>query len=210
MNNKEKIVEILKRLKKEYPDPETALNFSDPFQLLVATVLSAQTTDILVNKVTEPLFKKYRTVRDYAVVSAETLQKDISSVNFYKTKAKNIQAAANMIVEKFHTNVPKTMDELITLPGVARKTANIILSNAYGIDEGIAVDTHVKRLSNLLGLTKNSDPVKIERDLMAITPKKEWGILSHLLILHGRKICQAKKPKHTECVLNSLCPSRNL
>lgn len=210
MTVKEKTAEIIKRLKKEYPRPRTALNFSGPFELLVATVLSAQTTDILVNRVTEHLFKKYRTVKDYADVPLETLQKYVNSVNFYKTKAKNIQYAAKMIVEKFHSEVPKTMEELVTLPGVARKTANIILSGAFGINEGIAVDTHVRRLAQRLGLTKNEDPVKIERDLMALTPKEEWGNLSHLLIFHGRKVCQAKKPMHSECVLYNSCPSRNI
>jgi len=210
MNTQDKLLEILMRLNKAYPKPKTALNFSDPFQLLVATVLSAQTTDVLVNKVTENLFRKYRTVKDYADASLETLQKDTGSINFYKTKAKNIQAGAKIIVTQFNSQVPKTMNELTSLPGVARKTANIILSNAFGIHEGIAVDTHVKRLSYRLGLTKNADPVKIEKDLMAITPKKEWGNISHLLIFHGRKICQARKPDHQECVLNNLCPSRNI
>jgi len=210
MNTQDKLLEILKRLNKAYPKPETALNFSDPFQLLVATILSAQTTDVLVNKVTENLFKKYRTVKDYADASLETLQKDTGSVNFYKTKAKNIQVGAKIIVAQFNSQVPKTMNELTSLPGVARKTANIILSNAFGIHEGIAVDTHVKRLSYRLGLTKNADPVKIEKDLMAITPKKEWGNISHLLIFHGRKICQARKPDHQECVLSNICPSRNI
>ena len=210
MTVKEKIAEVLKRLNKEYPDPKTALNFSGPFQLLSATILSAQTTDVLVNKVTDKLFKKYRSIKDFAEAPLEELQQDVSSVNFYKTKAKNIQASAKIILESFHGKVPKTMDELVTLPGVARKTANIVLSNAYGIDEGIAVDTHVRRLTNLLGLTKNEDPVKIEQDLMAITPKEDWGNISHLLIFHGRKICQAKKPKHNECVLYDICPSRNL
>jgi endonuclease-3 len=210
MTAREKTVGIIKKLKKEYLRPRTALNFSNPFELLVATVLSAQTTDMLVNKVTENLFRKYKTVKDYARVQLETLQKDVNSVNFYKTKAKNIQAAAKMIVEKFHSEVPRTMDELITLPGVARKTANIILSGAFGINEGIAVDTHVRRLSQRLGLSKNDDPVKIEKDLMAITPKEEWGNLSHLLIFHGRKVCQAKKPLHSECVLYNICPSRNI
>jgi endonuclease III len=209
MTGREKISEILKRLKKEYPDAKTALNFSDPFQLLAATILSAQATDVLVNKITVPLFKKYKTVRDYAEAQLEALQQDVKSINFYKTKAKNIQAAAQLIEEKFHGKVPDTMDALVTLPGVARKTANIVLTSAYGINEGIAVDTHVKRLSNLLGLTKNQDPVKIEQDLIAITPKKEWGNISHLLISHGRKICQAKKMKHDECVLFDICPSRN-
>ena len=210
MTNKEKLSEILKRLKKAYPHAQTALHFSDPFQLLAATILSAQATDVLVNKVTENLFKKYRTVKDYANAPLEALQKDVSSINFYKTKAKNIQASATMIIEKFSAKVPKTMEELISLPGVARKTANIVLTNAYGINEGIAVDTHVKRLAYRLGLTKNEDPVKIEQDLMALTPKEEWGNISHLLIFHGRNICQAKKPKHSECVLYNICPSRDI
>lgn len=210
MNPEEKIAEILKRLKKEYPAPKTALSFRTPFELLVATILSAQATDVLVNKVTEKLFKKYKKLDDYANTPLETFQKDISSINFYRNKAKNIQAAAKIVIEKFKGHLPRNMEELITLPGVARKTANIILSNAYGINEGIAVDTHVKRLSQRLGLTKNNDPVKIENDLMLFTPKKEWGNLSHLLIFHGRKICQAKKPNHKECVLYDLCPSQNI
>jgi endonuclease-3 len=210
MNIQEKVKEIIRILKKEYPDLRTVLNFNNPFELLVSTILSAQTTDVHVNKLTDTLFKKYRSIKDYANVSIETLQKDVSSVNFYKTKARNIHECAKIIVEKFNSKVPKTMDELISLPGVARKTANIILSNAYGINEGIAVDTHVKRVSYRLGLTKNEDPVKIEKDLMAITPKEEWGNISHLLIFHGRKICQAKKPIHKECVLYNICPSRNI
>jgi endonuclease-3 len=210
MDIKEKVWEIITRLKKEYPKARTVLNFRNPFELLVATILSAQTTDVHVNKVTANLFDKYKSLKDYAGVSIGTLQKDMSSINFYKTKAKNIHEAAKMIVDRFDSKVPKTMEELINLPGVARKTANIILSNAYEINEGIAVDTHVKRLTFRLGLTKNEDPVKIERDLMEITPKGEWGNISHLLIFHGRKICQAKKPKHYECVLYDVCPSRNI
>lgn len=210
MDIKEKVREIIRRLKKEYPEIRTALSFGNPFELLVATILSAQTTDAHVNKVTANLFEKYKSINDYAGVSIGTFQKDINSINFYKTKAKNIHEAAKMIVNRFDSRVPKTMEELITLPGVARKTSNIILSNAYGINEGIAVDTHVKRLTFRLGLTKNEDPVKIEMDLMEITPKGEWGNLSHLLIFHGRKICQAKKPKHNECVLYDICPSRNI
>lgn len=210
MNIQEKVGEIIRRLKKEYPEPKTALNFGNPFELLVSTVLSAQSTDAHVNRVTENLFKKYISVKDYANVSIETLQKDVSSINFYKTKAKNIHDSAKIIVEKFNSKVPKTMDELTSLPGVARKTANIILSNAHGINEGIAVDTHVRRVAYRLGLTKNDDPLKIEKDLIAITPKGEWGNLSHLLIFHGRKICQAKKPQHKECVLYDICPSRNI
>ncbi len=210
MNTKEKITEIIKRLKKTYPDLKTALAFNSPFDLLVATILSAQATDVLVNKVTSELFKKFRSVRDYADVPLENLQKDVSSINFYKTKAKNIQASAQVIVEKFHAKVPETMEELTTLPGVARKTANIILSNAYGINAGIAVDTHVKRLAYRLGLTKHEDPVKIERDLMEATRKADWSNLSHLLIFHGRNICRAKNPKHGECVLSDICPSRDI
>jgi len=201
---------LLVLLKKSNPRADCALNHADPFQLLVATILSAQATDVLVNKITENLFKKYTTVNDYAKVSLETLQKDVSSINFYKTKAKNILASAMIIVEKFNARVPKTMEELVSLPGVARKTANIVLTNAFGIHEGIAVDTHVKRLAYRLGLTKNEDPVKVEQDLMALAPQDEWGNISHLLIFHGRNICQAKKPKHQECVLYNICPSRNI
>lgn len=210
MDNKSQIKEILKRLKKEYPEPKTALNFTSPFEMLVATILSAQTTDAHVNKVTEKLFRKYRTVEDYAGASLETLRKDISSINFYNNKAKNIHNSAGIIVEKFGSKVPDTMEELTTLPGVARKTANIVLSNAYGINEGIAVDTHVKRLSQRLGLTKNEDPVKIEKDLMENTPRTDWGNISHLLIFHGRTICQAKRPNHGECILYDICPSRDI
>jgi endonuclease-3 len=210
MKMEDKIAEIIRRLKKVYPEPKTALRFTTPFELLVATILSAQTTDVHVNKVTDFLFKKYKQIEDYANVPLEELQKDISSINFYKTKAKNIQNIAKILIEKYNTKVPDRMDQLLTLPGVARKTANIILSNAFGKNEGIAVDTHVKRLSRLLGLTKSDDPIKIEQDLMAITPKKEWSNLSHLLIFHGRSICQAKKPKHKDCVLYDLCPSRNI
>jgi endonuclease-3 len=210
VNTQESIKEIIRRLKKEYPQPKTALSFKSPFELLVATILSAQTTDAHVNKVTDSLFKKYKSVRDYAIASPGAFQKDISSINFYKTKAKHIQGAAQIIVENYNSAVPKTMNELTSLPGVARKTANIILSNAFGIHEGIAVDTHVKRLAYRLGLTKHADPVKIEHDLMAVTPKEEWGTLSHLLIFHGRKICQAKKAHHEECILSDLCPSKNI
>lgn len=210
MDNKKKLFEIINRLKKEYPEPKIALNYRNPFELLVATMLSAQTTDVHVNKVTEKLFTKYRSVKDYADVPLDTLKKDINSINFYNNKAKNIQASAKLIIEKFNSKVPKTMEELIRLPGVARKTANIILSNAYGINEGIAVDTHVKRLAYRLGLTKFEDPVKIEKDLIAITPKEDWSNISHLLIFHGRKICQAKKPRHNECALYDICPSRNI
>ncbi len=207
MNSRQKIPEILKRLKKEYPSAKTALVFKSPFELLVATVLSAQATDVLVNKVTESLFKKYRTIRDYADAPLDSLRKDVRSVNFYKTKAAHIQAAARILMEHFHGKIPPTMEELITLPGVARKTANIILSGAFGIHEGIAVDTHVKRLAKRLALTQHDNPVKVEKDLMEITPQKEWGNISHLLILHGRRVCPARNPKHEICALSDICPS---
>jgi len=209
MDHRKTITEILKRLHKEYAGtPQTVLRFTSPFELLVATILSAQTTDIQVNKVTETLFKKYRSIQDFADAKPQTLEKDVASVNFYRNKAKNINNAAKMVIKAFGGTVPNTMEDLITLPGVARKTANIVLSRAFGINEGIAVDTHVRRLANRLGLTKHNDPVKIEKDLMPITPREEWDNLSHLLIFHGRNICQAKKPKHDTCVLFDICPSR--
>ena len=210
MNTKEKTIEIIKRLRKAYPDPKTALSFRSPLDLLVAAILSAQATDVLVNKVTAELFRKYKSAMDYANAPLETLRKDVSSINFYKTKAKNIQASARIIAEQFDGKVPRTMEELTTLPGVARKTANIILSTAYGINAGIAVDTHVKRLAYRLGLTKNEDPVRIEKDLMDLTPQADWSNLSHLLIFHGRGICHAKNPRHNECVLADICPSRDM
>lgn len=211
MDKREKIAEILKRLKKEYRGtPQTVLRFSTPLELLVATILSAQTTDVLVNKVTEGLFKKYRSVSEFADTTPEKLAQDIRSVNFFNNKAKSIVKASTVIVERFGGEVPRTMEELVTLPGVARKTANIVLSGAFGVNEGIAVDTHVKRLAFRLGLTKNEDPVKIEQDLLAVTPKKEWGNLAHLLIFHGRKVCQAKKPDHAACTLFDICSSKNI
>jgi endonuclease III len=210
MDKKALMTQIIKRLKKEFPVLKCALDFNNPFELLVATILSAQTTDLLVNKVTSNLFRKYANVRDFAIADRAELEKDLSSVNFYRNKARNIQDTAKIILEKFGGEVPRTMEELVSLPGVARKTGNIVLYNAFGITDGIAVDTHVIRLSNRLGLTKHDDPVKIEKDLMEITPKKEWGNLTHLLIYHGRKTCGAKKPLHSECVLFDICPSREL
>jgi len=201
---------ILTRLKEEYPEPQTALHFTTPFELLVATVLSAQTTDVQVNKVTSALFRQYPRIIDYAESPLEELQERIRSLNFYRSKGKNIQQAARIIIDRHGGEVPRSMEELTALPGVARKTANIILANAYGLNEGIAVDTHVKRLAYRLGLTAHDEPVKIERDLMAATPRHEWSNLSHLLIFHGRAICQAKRPKHHECVLYDLCPSRDI
>ena len=210
MTAREKVGTILGRLKKEYSgQPRTALEFATPFELLVATILSAQTTDVQVNKVTPGLFRKYRSIADFAKTPPEKLAQDIRSVNFFNNKAKSIHKAAVELLERFGGAVPRTMAELVTLPGVARKTGNIVLHGAFGIEEGIAVDTHVKRLAFLLGLTKHADPVKIEQDLMAATPKKEWGNLSHLLIYHGRAVCQARKPAHDVCVLRDICPSKN-
>jgi len=201
---------IMKRLRKEYAGtPMTALKFRTPFELLVATMLSAQTTDVQVNKVTPGLFKKYRSLADFANTPPEKLAKDINSVNFFNNKAKSIHNAAKMLIETFSGKVPQTMEELVQLPGVARKTANIVLSSAFGLNEGIAVDTHVNRLANRLGLTKHKDPVRIEQDLIKLAPRKAWADLSHLLIYHGRAVCQARKPMHDRCVLFDICPSKN-
>jgi len=202
----DKVKEILKRLKKEYPT-RVALRHSNPLEILVATILSAQCTDKRVNLVTKDLFRKYRTAKDYTNADLEEFQQEIRSTGFYKNKAKNIINCCRILVEKFNSKVPKTMEELITLPGVARKTANIVLQAGYGIVEGIAVDTHVRRLSQLLGLTKNKDPSKIEQDLMNITPKEDWMNLSYRLIQHGRAVCIARRPKCGECLLNDLCPA---
>jgi len=207
MNKKQRILKIIELLDRQYPAARTALKFRNPLEMLISTILSAQCTDARVNIVTKELFKKYKTPEDYANVKVEELENDIRSTGFYKTKAKNIKAACKIIVEKFNSKVPGTMDELLTLPGVARKTANIVLWNSYGIISGIAVDTHVKRLSGLLGLTKNKDQNKIEKDLMEITPEKEWAQITNLLIEHGRNACIARHPKCEICVLNTLCPS---
>ena len=205
-----KIDKILWLLKKEYPKVKIALTFSDPLSLLVSTILSAQCTDKRVNIVTRDLFKKYKTVKDYAKADLKTFEQGVRSTGFYHNKARNIIASAQKITKDFDGKVPDTMEELIQLPGVARKTANIVLFNAFGKIEGIAVDTHVKRLSVRLGLSENRDPGKIEQDLMKQLERKEWGKFSYLLIEHGRKICDAKKPKCLECVLQKLCPSKNI
>jgi endonuclease III len=198
---------IIKLLEKEYPNAKTALNFTNPLEILLATILSAQTTDVTVNIVTKTLFKKYHNAEDYATADIKELEQDIHSTGFYHNKAKNLQKCCQLLIEKFHSEVPKTMDELLELPGVARKTANIVLFNAYGITAGIAVDTHVTRLSQRLGLTEQKDQNKIEKDLMQITPKEKWMPLTDLLIFHGRQICMARKPKCELCVLNKICPS---
>lgn len=207
---KDKADKILTLLKKEYPGVTTALRHRNPLELLVATILSAQCTDARVNIVTKDLFKRYKTAPDYAKADLKTFETAIRSTGFYHNKAKNIIGAAKMIIDRFKGKVPDSMEKLIELPGVARKTANIVLSHGFGKIEGIAVDTHVRRVSYRLGLTKNEDPVKIEEDLMKITDKKNWPLLSDLLIAHGRKICIAKKPKCPECLLGHLCPSKKL
>lgn len=198
---------IIKRLEETYSDAHTALKFRDPLQMLVATILSAQCTDVKVNQVTGRLFKKYHTLEDYAGADITEFEQDIKSTGFFRNKTKNITTAARMIKERFGGEVPNTMDELLTLPGVARKTANIVLYNAYGIIEGIAVDTHVRRLSQRLGLSCSSDPNKIEQDLMKLVPRKKWGRISNLLIDHGRVVCMARKPKCQPCFLKDICPS---
>ncbi len=204
---KQRAAKVIEILEKQYPNAKTALNYSNPLELLVATMLSAQTTDTRVNIVTQTLFKKYKTAEDYAKVSTPELEADIRSTGFYHNKAKNLKGCCRLLVEKYHGQVPKTMSELTELPGVARKTANIVLYNAYGITAGIAVDTHVLRLSKRLGLTANSDQDKVEGDLMAIVPKDKWMHLTDLLIFHGRQVCDAKKPRCDICVLNQICPS---
>lgn len=200
-------LKVISLLKKEYPSTRIALNYGDSFELLVATILSAQCTDERVNRVTETLFKKYRSVKDYAKADLAVLERDVRPTGFFRNKAKNIKQSAQMIVEKFNGQVPETMEELVQMPGVARKTANIVLQNAYGVVEGIAVDTHVRRISSRLGLTDNEDPDKIEQDLMRIVPKKDWMKITDLLITLGRNVCVARKPKCDMCVLNKICPS---
>jgi endonuclease-3 len=204
---KERVKESITLLKKEYPDVKIALEYINPLQLLIATILSAQCTDKKVNEVTQKLFMKYRTLQDYVKIPQEELEKDIYSTGFYRNKAKNIKKLSEILVSNFNSVVPDTMDELLTLPGVARKTANIVLSGAFGKIEGIAVDTHVKRLSERLGLSTNTDQDKIEKDLMNLVPKNDWSVFTLLLIHHGRNICMAKKPLCKECVLNKICPS---
>lgn len=206
-DNRHNFNRIWTLLKEEYHDVKPSLNYSNPLELLVATILSAQSTDVQINRVTDKLFKKYMTVKDYASADLRELENDLYSTGFYKTKAKNIKTAAQIIVEKYDGEVPKTMEELISLPGVGRKTANIVLARAFGIVEGVAVDTHVKRVSRRLGLTKNSVPAKIEQDLISLARKEDLDSISMTLIYHGRKVCQAKKPKCPSCVVKHLCPS---
>jgi endonuclease-3 len=201
-----RIEEIIKNLKKAYPKSRTALHYRNPLQILVATILSAQCTDLRVNQITPMLFDKYRSAADFAKANQTELEDEIRSTGFFRNKAKNIIGASQKIVEEFDDRVPDNMADLITLPGVARKTANIVLSSGYNIAEGIAVDTHVKRLSGRLGLSEEKDPDKIEQDLLAIVPKKDWLDFNYILVNHGRQVCQARKPRCVECPLNHLCP----
>jgi len=207
LNLKTRVSKIVKLLEETHSDAKIALDFSNPLELLTATMLSAQCTDERVNVVTKVLFRKYQTPKDYAKADLKELENNIRSTGFYRNKSKNIKKAAQMLVEKFNSKVPSTMAELLELPGVARKTANIVLFNAFGKIEGIAVDTHVRRLAKRLGLTENDDPEKIEADLMKIIPKKDWMRITDFLIFHGRRVCEAKKPKCEICVLDKICPS---
>src|SRR6185437_10778392 len=204
---KARTLDIIKLLKRAHPDAKCALNHSNAFELLIATILSAQCTDERVNKVTADLFRKYHKPEDYLKVRDTELQEDIRTTGFFRNQTKSIQGACAMLIDNFNSEVPKTMDELLTLPGVARKTANVVLGVAYGIAAGIVVDTHVSRLSERLRLTKQKDAVKIEQDLLGLVPKKDWIIFSHLLIFHGRRVCKARRPLCEECVVERLCPS---
>lgn len=200
-----KIEQIIKILKKEYPDSKTALHFNTPHQMLVATILSAQCTDKRVNLVTKKLFIKYKNVEDFANADLKNLEKEIYSTGFYKNKAKNIKEASKKIISDYNSKVPDNIKDLIKLPGVARKTANVVLSSVFKKSEGIVVDTHVKRVSKRLGLTNNTDPVKIEQDLMKIVPEKHRIDISYLLISHGRSVCKSRKPLCKDCCLNKIC-----
>jgi endonuclease-3 len=203
----EQVEAIIAELRRLYPQATCTLNYSNPLELLIATQLSAQCTDERVNIVTATLFQKYRSVEDFAQVSQQELEQDIRSTGFYRNKAKNIRGACQRLITTYGSEVPRTMQEILTLPGVARKTANVVLGNAFGIVEGFVVDTHVGRLSRRFGWTINTDPVKIEQDLMRIIPRTDWLDLSHLMIFHGRAICDARRPLCEQCALAQICPS---
>jgi endonuclease-3 len=201
------IGKVILCLKEAHPDARTELVWEDPLQLLVATMLSAQSTDVRVNEVTKVLFLKYRTAEDYAEADLNRLEEEIRSVGFFRNKARSIKSMTRALVEEHEGEVPRTMGELVALPGVGRKTANVVLGNAFGVDEGVVVDTHVRRLSNRLDLSKENEPEKIERDLLEIVPEEERTLFSHLLIFHGRRVCKSRKPDCPNCVLNHVCPS---
>lgn len=201
------IAEVISRLEEEYPGARTELDWENPLQLLVATILSAQSTDVRVNEVTKGLFENYHTAQDYAEADLGRLEEEIRPVGFFRNKARSIKNMARALIEEHGGEVPRTMAGLVALPGVGRKTANVVLGNAFGIDEGVVVDTHVRRLSNRLGLSRERDPEKIERDLLEVVPEGERTLFSHLLIFHGRRVCKARKPDCPGCVLNHVCPS---
>ena len=207
MNRTDRAKELLNRLPKIYPDAHCELVHSNPLELLVATILSAQCTDKRVNIVTQDLFQRCKSAQDYASISQEELESIIRSTGFYRNKAKNIRAMGQALVERHGGDVPSTLDELAAIPGAGRKTANVVLGNAFSKNEGVVVDTHVGRLSQRLGLTKFSDPIRIERDLMKLFPQKSWADLSHWLIFHGRRRCAARKPDCPNCELRDICPS---
>ena len=207
--NPQRVQAILQKLDETYPNVTCALEHQTPFQLLISTILSAQCTDERVNQVTKTLFVKYRTPEDFAYANPAELEQDIRPTGFFRNKTKSIMGAGKKIVEEFGGELPRTMDELLTLPGVARKTANVVLGTAFGIAAGVVVDTHVIRLSNRLDLSRNDDPKKIEQDLMQILPREKWILFSHQLIWHGRKVCQARKPKCAECNLEPLCCAKD-
>ena len=204
---KDRIGAIIRRLYARYPDARCALDHENPLQLLVATILSAQCTDARVNMVTKNLFRRYRTAAEYADADPAAFEQEIRSTGFFRNKTKSVLGMARALVERHGGRVPDTMEELVPLPGVGRKTANVILGTAFGKNEGVVVDTHVGRISRRLGLTKHDDPVKVEQDLMRLLPRAEWTRFSHTVILHGRNICDARKPKCEECPIAALCPS---
>jgi endonuclease-3 len=201
------IGEVIARLKEAYPEARTELLWEDPLQLLIATILSAQSTDVRVNKITVGLFHKYRTAEDYAEADLLVLEEEIRSVGFFRNKARSIKNMARALAEEHGGEVPRTMEELVRLPGVGRKTANVVLGNAFSVNVGVVVDTHVRRVSRRLGLTEHQDPEKIERDLLEMVSEEERALFSHLLIFHGRRVCKSRKPNCSGCVLNDVCPS---
>ena len=203
---RERIVPIIERLRAEHADAAIALTFRSPLELLVSVMLSAQTTDVNVNRVTERLFEKYRRPEDYLAVPEEELQRDIFATGFYRQKTRSLRGTMRVLIEEFDGQVPHRMEDLLRLPGVARKTANVVAAE-LGEPQGVVVDTHVRRLSQRLGLTKQEDPVRIERDLQKLVPREFWGIFPHLLIWHGRRVCDARNPRCQACVLDGLCPS---
>jgi len=207
---KQRVQKIIRLLKRAYPEAKCSLDHSNAFELLIATILSAQCTDARVNIVTQDLFRKYRKPQDYLKVSPKELEQDIRTTGFFRNKTKSIQGTAKVLTEQYGGKVPETMEQLLDLPGVARKTANVVLGNAFGISSGVVVDTHVTRLSHRLGLSAQKTAEKIEEDLVAIVPKKDWVIFPHLMIAHGRAICKARNPLCAECVVERLCPSSYL